>query len=210
VSRWESEREAKEGYESLRKTFFDVIRTMGQIVGKKDPYTIEHQERVGILASAIGARMRLNAERCEGLRIAGLVHDVGKIEIAGEILNKPGRLSPIEFELVKTHSRSGYEILREIDFPWPVAEIAYQHHERLDGSGYPRGLKGSEILPEARILAVADVVESMVSHRPYRPSLGIDAAKEEIVSRKGVFYDPEVVDACLALLEERPDIIGAF
>ncbi len=210
VSRWESEREAKEGYESLRKTFFDVIRTMGQIVGKKDPYTIEHQERVGILASAIGARMRLNAERCEGLRIAGLVHDVGKIEIAGEILNKPGRLSPIEFELVKTHSRSGYEILREIDFPWPVAEIAYQHHERLDGSGYPRGLKGSEILPEARILAVADVVESMVSHRPYRPSLGIDAAKEEIVSRKGVFYDPEVVDACLALLKERPDIIGAF
>ena len=210
VSRWESEHEVKEGYESLRKTFFDVIRTMGQIVGKKDPYTIEHQERVGTLASAIGAAMHLNAERCEGLRIAGLVHDVGKIEIAGEILNKPGSLSPIEFELVKTHSRSGYEILREIDFPWPVAEIAYQHHERVDGSGYPRGLKGSEILLEARILAVADVVESMVSHRPYRPALGIDAAKKEIVSQKGVFYDPEVVDACLALFEERPDIIGAL
>ena len=209
VSRWESELEVKAGYENLQKTFSDVIRTMGQIVGKKDPYTIEHQERVGALASAIGARMRLDAERCEGLRIAGLVHDVGKIEIAGEILNKPGRLSPIEFELVKTHSQSGYEILSGIDFPWPVAEIARQHHERVNGSGYPRGLKGNEILLEARIIAVADVVESMISHRPYRPALGMDAAREEIKSRKGEFYDPGVVDACLELLEERPDIICA-
>ena len=209
VSRWESESQVNAGYENLQKTFSDVIRTMGQIVGKKDPYTIEHQERVGTLASAIGAAMGLDAERCEGLRIAGLVHDVGKIEIAGEILNKPGRLSPIEFELVKTHSQSGYEILSGIDFPWPVAEIARQHHERLDGSGYPRGLKGSETLPEARILAVADVVESMISHRPYRPSLGMDAALEEIKSRKGELYDPEVVDACLELLEEHPDIIDA-
>jgi len=209
VSRWESELEVSAGYENLQKTFSDVIRTMGQIVGKKDPYTIEHQERVGTLASAIGARMNLDAERCEGLRIAGLVHDVGKIEIAGEILNKPGRLSPIEFELVKTHSQSGYEILSGIDFPWPVAEIALQHHERLNGSGYPRGLKGNEILLEARIIAVADVVESMISHRPYRPALGMDAAREELKARKGEFYDPEVVDACLGLLEERPDIIGA-
>jgi len=207
VIRWESEHEVKQGYEKLRKTFSDVIRTMGQIVGKKDPYTIEHQERVGVLASAIAGKMGFDEERCEGIRIAGLVHDVGKIEIPGEILSKPGKLSAIEFELIKTHARSGYDILREVEFPWPVAEIAHQHHERMDGSGYPRGLRGDEILPEARILTVADVVESMVSHRPYRPSLGIEAARKEIVAKRGVLYDPEVVDACLALLEERPGII---
>ena len=151
--------------------------------------------------------MGLGDERCEGLRIAGLVHDIGKIEIPGEILSKPGRLSPIEFELIKTHARSGYDILREVDFPWPVAEIAHQHHERLDGSGYPRGLKGEEILLEARIITVADVVESMVSHRPYRPSLGMNAAREEIAGKSGVLYDPAVVDACLSLLDERPDLI---
>ncbi len=207
VIRWESEREVKKGYEKLRRTFTDVIRTMGQIVGKKDPYTIEHQERVAALALEIGNRLGLGEERCEGLRIAGLVHDIGKIEIPGEILSKPGRLSPIEFELIKTHARSGYDILREVDFPWPVAEIAHQHHERLDGSGYPRGLKGEEILLEARIITVADVVESMVSHRPYRPSLGMNAAREEIAGKSGVLYDPAVVDACLSLLDERPDLI---
>lgn len=208
VIRWESEREVKKGYEKLRRTFTDVIRTMGQIVGKKDPYTIEHQERVAALALEIGNRLGLGEERCEGLRIAGLVHDIGKIEIPGEILSKPGRLSPIEFELIKTHARSGYDILREVDFPWPVAEIAHQHHERLDGSGYPRGLKGEEILLEARIITVADVVESMVSHRPYRPSLGMNAAREEIAGKSGVLYDPAVVDACLSLLDERPDLIA--
>ena len=207
VIRWESEREVKKGYEKLRRTFTDVIRTMGQIVGKKDPYTIEHQERVAALALEIGNRLGLGDERCEGLRIAGLVHDIGKIEIPGEILSKPGRLSPIEFELIKTHARSGYDILREVDFPWPVAEIAHQHHERLDGSGYPRGLKGEEILLEARIITVADVVESMVSHRPYRPSLGMSAAREEIAGKSGLLYDPAVVVACLSLLDERPDLI---
>jgi len=208
VIRWESEREVKKGYEKLRRTFTDVIRTMGQIVGKKDPYTIEHQERVAALALEIGNRLGLGKERCEGLRIAGLVHDIGKIEIPGEILSKPGRLSPIEFELIKTHARSGYDILREVDFPWPVAEIAHQHHERMNGSGYPRGLKGEEILLEARIITVADVVESMVSHRPYRPSLGINAAREEIAEKSGVLYDSAVVDACLSLLDERPDLIA--
>ncbi len=207
-SRWELEREAKAGYERLQKAFTDVVRTMGRIVGKKDPFTIKHQERVSILATAIGEKMYLDEVRCEGLRIAGLVHDVGKIEIAGEILNKPGRLSDVEFELVKTHPRSSYEILRGIDFPWPVAEIALQHHERVDGSGYPGGLKGTDILLEARILAVADVVEAMASHRPYRPAPGVQEAIEEICSKRNSLYDPEVVDACLSVLDERPEILA--
>ncbi|MDK2958378.1 MAG: hypothetical protein PWP47_422 [Synergistaceae bacterium] len=209
VIRWESEQEVLRGYEKLRNTFNDVIRTMGQIVGKKDPYTIEHQERVAVLATEIGAGLGLDGERLEGLRIAGLVHDVGKVEIPSEILSKPGRLSPLEFELIKTHAGSSYDILREIDFPWPVAEIARQHHEKLDGSGYPRGLKGDEILLEARILTVADVVEAMASHRPYRSSLGLAAAREEIEKNSGILYDPEVVRACAAVLESSPGILGA-
>ena len=135
------------------------------------------------------------------------MHDIGKIEIPGEILSKPGKLSQIEFELIKGHAQSGYDILKEVDFPWPVAEIARQHHERLDGSGYPRGLKGEDILPEARVLAVADVVEAMVSHRPYRPSLGVSAALDEITDKRGVLYDPEVVDACIALFDEQPGFL---
>lgn len=209
VIRWESEQEVLRSYEKLRNTFNDVIRTMGQIVGKKDPYTIEHQERVALLATEIGAALGLDGERLEGLRIAGLVHDVGKVEIPSEILSKPGRLSPLEFELIKTHAGSSYDILREIDFPWPVAEIARQHHEKLDGSGYPRGLKGDEILLEARILTVADVVEAMASHRPYRPSLGLEAALGEIEKNSGILYDPVVVRACAAVLENSPGILGA-
>ncbi len=208
VIRWDTEREVGRGYEKLRQTFVDVIRTMGQIVGKKDPYTIEHQERVAALACELGGRLGMPEERREGLRIAGLVHDIGKIEIPGEILSKPGRLSRLEFELIKTHALSGYDILSEVDFPWPVAEIALQHHERMDGSGYPNGLKGDSILEEARIVAVADVVESMMSHRPYRPSLGLDAALDEIREKRGTLYDPAVVDACLALFTERPGFIA--
>ena len=207
VIRRESERDVNTGYEKLRETFTDVIRTMGQIVGKKDPYTIEHQERVALLALELGRRLGLQEDRCEGLQIAGMVHDIGKIEIPSEILSKPGKLSQIEFELIKTHAESGYDILREVDFPWPVAQIARQHHERLDGSGYPRGLKADEILLEARIIAVADVVESMMSHRPYRPSLGVEVALEEVSSKRGVLYDPDVVDACLELFAERPEFM---
>jgi len=206
--RQSAERELAKGYNKLNNTFIDVIRTMGQIVGKKDPYTIEHQERVAGLAAELCARTGLGSGRCEGLRIAGLVHDIGKIEIPGEILSKPGKLSEIEFELIKGHAQSGYDILKEVDFPWPVAEIARQHHERLDGSGYPRGLEGEGILPEARVLAVADVVEAMTSHRPYRPSLGLRAALDEIESKRGVLYDSEVVDACMSLFEERPEFLG--
>ena len=207
VIRWESEQEVLLGYEKLQNTFNDVIRTMGQIVGKKDPYTIEHQERVALIAMKIGAAMGLDGERVEGLRIAGLVHDVGKVEIPSEILSKPGRLSPLEFELIKTHAESSYDILREIDFPWPVAEIARQHHEKYDGSGYPRGLSGEDILLEARILTVADVVEAMASHRPYRPSLGLEAARGEIEKNSGILYDPGVVRACVAVLESSPGIL---
>ncbi|OPZ35651.1 MAG: Cyclic di-GMP phosphodiesterase response regulator RpfG [Synergistetes bacterium ADurb.BinA166] len=205
--REKAERDVLHGYARLQKIFSDVIRTMGEIVGKKDPYTIEHQERVAELAAELCKRAGLGAGRCEGLRIAGLVHDIGKIEIPGEILSKPGKLSQIEFELIKGHAQSGYDILKEVDFPWPVAEIARQHHERLDGSGYPRGLKGEDILPEARVLAVADVVEAMVSHRPYRPSLGVSAALDEIKDKRGVLYDPEVVDACIALFDEQPGFL---
>ena len=208
MARWEADDRVKEGYERLQKTFDDVIRTMGFIVGRKDPYTIEHQERVAVLAREIGTVMGLDPWRLEGLRICSLVHDVGKVEIPGEILSKPGRLSPLEFELIKTHARSGYDILKEVDFPWPVAEAARQHHARMDGSGYPRGLKGEEILLEARILAVADVVEAMSSHRPYRPSLGIEASVAEIRGKRGAAFDPSVVDACLEVLRKNPEIIA--
>lgn len=206
--RWEADKKVSEGYERLQKTFDDVIRTMGFIVGRKDPYTIEHQERVAVLAREIGRVMGLDPWRLEGLRICSLVHDVGKVEIPGEILSKPGRLSPLEFELIKTHARSGYDILKEVDFPWPVAEAARQHHERMDGSGYPRGLKGEEILLEARILAVADVVEAMSSHRPYRPSLGIEASVAEIRGKRGTAFDPSVVDACMEVLRKNPGVIA--
>ena len=197
----EADREVKEGYVRLQKTFDDVIDAIGFIVGKKDPYTIEHQKRVSALARDAGALLGLSSGRLEGLRVAGLIHDVGKAEIPGEILSKPGRLSTAEFELVKTHAEAGFEILSEIDFPWPVAEMVRQHHERFDGSGYPRGLKGEEIMPEARILAVADVADAMTSHRPYRPSLGLEAALDEITANRGILYDPEASDALVKVIK---------
>ncbi|MGI6252750.1 MAG: HD domain-containing phosphohydrolase [Aminivibrio sp.] len=208
VIRWESEKEVLTAYEKLTGTFSDAIRTLGQIVGRKDPYTTLHQERVSLLAFRAGIIMGFDEKRLEAIRIAGLVHDVGKVEIPSEILSKPGRLSKLEFDLIRTHAESGYHILKEIDFPWPVAEITRQHHERLDGSGYPRGLKGDDIMKEARILAVADVVEAMASHRPYRPSLGMEAAMDEIESRSGVLYDPDAVAACIKAIERDPEIIS--
>ena len=196
-------------FEDLRTSFKDLVRTMGEIVGRKDPYTMAHQSRVADLACAIAGMLGLGADMSEGIRIASLVHDIGKAEVPGEILSKPGRLSSIEFALIKTHAASGYEILRSIAFPWPVAEITYQHHERMNGSGYPRGLPGESILSEARILAVADVVEAMISHRPYRPALGLDAALGEIRSGRGILYDPSVVDACIKVFEGNPVFIAA-
>jgi HD-GYP domain-containing protein (c-di-GMP phosphodiesterase class II) len=147
--------------------------------------------------------MNLTQDQQDGLRLAGIVHDIGKISIPSEILSKPGKLTEIEYRLIKIHPESGYDILKDIEFTYPVAEIVLQHHERINGSGYPKGLKGAEILLEARVLAVADVVEAMASHRPYRPALGIEKALEEISQNRGVIYDPEAVDACLKLFREK-------
>lgn len=175
----------------------EVVSTIGEL---RDPYTHGHEHRVGEIATAIATEMGLSADQVEGVRVAGYLHDVGKVAVPSELLSKPGCLSKIELDLVKEHARQSYEILRRTEFPWPVAEAAWQHHERLDGSGYPRGLKGDEIILEARILAVADTIEAMVSHRPYRPALGLEAAVAEIEGKRGTLYDPVVVDAWLQLL----------
>jgi putative nucleotidyltransferase with HDIG domain len=167
----------------------------------RDPYTAGHQERVTQLACAIGQELGLSEDRLEGLRVAGILHDVGKVSVPAEILSKPTILTPTEFGLVKIHPESGYEILRAIHFPWPVADIVLQHHERMDGSGYPKGLRGDAILLEARILGVADVVEAIVSHRPYRPARPMAAAVEDVVRAAGTLYDKEVVTACKRLFE---------
>ncbi len=182
--------------------FDEIISAMSDLVETRDPYTAGHQRRVAKLSVLIGGELGLSEDSRKALRYAGLTHDIGKIAIPSEILTKPGKLTPLEYEMIKTHPEIGYRILKDIDFPWPVAEIVYEHHERLDGSGYPRGLKDGEILFEARILAVADVVEAMSSHRPYRPAPGIEAAIDEIRKKKGKLYDPDVVDACIRVLEK--------
>jgi putative nucleotidyltransferase with HDIG domain len=168
----------------------------------RDPYTAGHERRVAKLASAIGAGLGFDENRQEGLRVAGYLHDIGKVGIPSEILVKPGRISAIEYQLIQGHAQAGYDVLQGMQWPWPVAEVALQHHERLDGSGYPHGLRGEAILPEARIMAVADVVEAMSSHRPYRPALGIDSALAEIERGAGTAYDRAVVNACLRVFRE--------
>ena len=187
----------------LREAMEGIIQAMSLAVESRDPYTAGHQQRVAELACAIVEEMGFSDEQIMGIRMAGVVHDLGKISIPAEILSKPSRLTDIEFSLIKTHPQSSYDILKGIEFPWPIAQVVLQHHERMDGSGYPQGLSGEGILMEARILAVADVVEAMSSHRPYRPALGIDKALEEIPQNKGILYDPEVVDACLRLFKEK-------
>ena len=193
----------------LQETLDGVIKVIALTVESRDPYTAGHQLRVADLAGAFSKEMGLPEDQIKGIHMAGMIHDLGKISVPSEILSKPSRLSTIEFELIKTHPQVGYDILKGIEFPWSVAEISYQHHERMDGSGYPRGLKGEEILLEARIMAVADVVEAMASHRPYRPALGIDVALDEISKNKGVLYEPEMVDACEALFSEKKFCFGA-
>jgi putative nucleotidyltransferase with HDIG domain len=185
----------------LQRTLDGVIHAMALTIEKRDPYTAGHQERVAHLAGSMARTMDLGAEQVKGLGMAAHIHDIGKIRVPSEILSKPGQLSDIEFALIKTHPKVGYDILRPIEFPWPVAEMVYQHHEKMDGSGYPRGLSGKEILLEAKIIAVADVVEAMAFHRPYRAALGVDKALTEVVSGKGRFFDPEVVKACLAVFK---------
>ena len=188
---------------NLRKAIGGTIQAIVQVVEMRDPYTAGHQRRVADLARSIATEMGLPSDVIEGIRMAAVIHDIGKVSVPAEILSKPGRLTQNEFELIKDHAVTGYDILKDVEFPWPIAEITYQHHERLDGSGYPRGLMGDEVLLEARIIAVADVVEAIASHRPFRPAHGIEAALDEIGKKRGILYDPEVVDTCLKLFGER-------
>jgi PAS domain S-box-containing protein/putative nucleotidyltransferase with HDIG domain len=188
--------------ERLKRSMEGTISAMAATVDMRDPYTAGHQRRVAELAVAIARKLNLSEDEIHGIRLAGIVHDLGKLTVPAEILSKPSRLTSLEYELIKTHAQAGYSILKEIDFPWPIAQIVYQHHERLDGSGYPRGLKDSEILIGAKILAVADTIEAMASHRPYRPGLGIERALEEISAHRGSSYDIAVADACVQLFRE--------
>ena len=197
------EEQLKESFKKLQKTMEDSISAISLVTEARDAYTAGHQRRVTKLAVALAEEMGFPQDKIEGIKIAALIHDVGKINLPAEILSKPGKLSEIEFSLIKNHSQIGYDILKKIDFLWPIAQIILQHHEKINGSGYPGGLKGNEILLEAKIICVADVVEAMSSHRPYRPALGIDKALEGISQNRDILYDPKVVDACLKLFKER-------
>ncbi|MBN1374941.1 MAG: PAS domain S-box protein [Dehalococcoidia bacterium] len=194
-----SEEKLVKSYESLKKTLNDAIETMVKIVEMRDPYTSGHQQRVSELATAIARQMKLEDTLIEQIRTAAVIHDIGKIHVPSEILSKPGKISDAEFSLIKTHPQGSYDIVIGMNFPGNVAQTVLQHHERLDGSGYPKGLKDEDTLLEAKILAVADVIEAMASHRPYRSALGIDKALEEISKNRGKLYEPDVVDACLEL-----------
>jgi PAS domain S-box-containing protein len=203
TQRKRAEEESKQSVERMRKALKATVQSISKTVEMKDPYTSGHQQRVSDLARSIATEMGLSADRQDFIRTASSIHDIGKIAIPSEILSKPTKLTDLEFSLIKTHAQSGYDILKDIEFPWPVADVVLQHHERMDGSGYPQGLKGDDILLEARILAIADVVEAISSHRPYRPALGIEAALEEIEKNKGTLYDNAAVDACLRLFREK-------
>lgn len=192
----------------LKSNLLDSVTALASIVEMRDPYTSGHQRRVASLAVAIAHELRLSSSQIECIHLASVVHDIGKIRVPAEILSKPGKLTPVEFLIIQQHSQDGYDILKTIDFPWQIAQIILQHHERQDGSGYPLGISGEQILLEARILAVADVVESMMSHRPYRPALGIEAALDQIENNKGSEYDPQVVEACIRLFRERAYVIA--
>lgn len=203
TARRRAEEEVKLTLERLREAFGTTIQIMVSAVEVRDPYTAGHQLRSADLARAIATEMGLSQDKIDGIRMAGSIHDIGKLSIPAEILSKPSKLTNIEFSLIKEHSRSGYEILYNMESHWPLAQIVYQHHERIDGSGYPRNLKEDEILVEARIMAVADVVEAIASHRPYRPAVGVEAALEEIEKNKGILYDDAVSDACLRLFRKK-------
>lgn len=190
-------------HRALQEVMNGVIHAVSLVVESRDPYTAGHQWRVAELARVIAIEMGIPEWQIMGIHVAGLIHDVGKVSVPSEILNKPGKINENEFSIIRNHSQVGYEILKRIDFPWPVTKAIHQHHERLDGSGYPEGLEGKDIVLEARILAVADVVEAMSSHRPYRPALGLESALEEISQASGILYDSKVVDACLRLLKKK-------
>ncbi len=203
TERIEAQQKLEQSLKRLRQTLDETVQALASVGEMKDPYTAGHQLHVSQLASSIAQELGFDEERVEGIRVGGLIHDLGKLYVPAEILSKPGKLSQLEFSMIQTHAQAGYEVLKSIQFPWPVAEMALQHHERMNGSGYPRKLKGEEILLEARILAVADVVEAMAFHRPYRPALGVPKALEEIKRGRGDLFDTMVVDACLCLFQEK-------
>jgi len=201
--REQAEAEVKQSFEKLKKALNGTVYALTEVLQRRDPYTAGHQLRVAHLACAIAQEMGLSEDQIEGIRIAGLLHDIGKISVPSDILSRPGQMTDLETDIIETHAQVGYEILKTIEFPWPVLEAVLQHQERLDGSGYPAGLSGDKIILEARILAVADVIEAMSSHRPYRPTLGMDRALAEITDNRGIRFDPAVVDACLRLFTEK-------
>lgn len=196
-----SQRELEHAKQVILDNLQQTVTILSRAIEMRDPYTDGHQKRVSLLAVAIAEEMGLPQEKIAGIRLGGLIHDVGKIHVPAEILTRPSQLSPLELDVIRTHCQAGHDILGHANFPWPIAQMILQHHEKLDGSGYPNGLKGEEIIIEARIITVADVIEAMSSHRPYRPALGIDAAMEEIRTNRGRLYDERVVDSCLAVLE---------
>jgi PAS domain S-box-containing protein/putative nucleotidyltransferase with HDIG domain len=198
-----AEDELKRSFEQQKIAMEGTVRAIAYTIETRDPYTAGHQRRVTQLAYTIGEEMGLPKDQIEGLRMSGELHDIGKIHVPAEILSKPGQISEAEYTIIKTHSQVGHDILKTIEFPWPVARIVLQHHERIDGSGYPFGLKGDKILLEAKILAVADVLEAMATHRPYRPALSVQESLDEITRNRGKLYDPEVVDICLRLFKEK-------
>lgn len=203
TDRKQIEKKLQQTHTRLRKTIETTIQMLVSVLESRDPYTAGHQYRSANLACAIAAEIGLPEDKIEGIRMAGIVHDIGKLSIPAEILTKPSKLSEIELKMIREHCRNGYEMLKNLESPWPLSEIVFQHHERINGTGYPRKLKGKDILLEARILSVADVVEAMASHRPYRASLGIEAALEEIEKNRGIFYDTVATDACLKLFKEK-------
>jgi len=208
TKRKQAEMSLTQNMEKLRRAMGGIINVIMTTIESRDPYTSGHQKRVANLARTIATEMGLSSEQIDGIRMAGVIHDLGKISVPAEILSKPSRLTDAEFSLIKQHPTIGYHILKDVEFNWPIADIVYQHHERMNGSGYPRGLKEDEIIPEARIIAVADVVESMASHRPYRAAFGVDTALEEITRNRGILYDEMAVDACVRLFKEKEFVFG--
>jgi HD-GYP domain-containing protein (c-di-GMP phosphodiesterase class II) len=198
-----TQKKLNRSYLQLQQSLDEIVKAMSLTLEERDPYTAGHQRRTTDLSLAIAREMGLPEHETKGLQMAGLIHDMGKISVPGEILSKPGSLNDAELQLIRRHPQVAYDILHQIDFPWRVDQIVLQHHEKIDGSGYPQGLSGTDILLESRILCVADVVETMETHRPYRPSLGRAAALEEITRNRGILYDPEVVDACLKLFQKK-------
>jgi putative two-component system response regulator len=197
------EEQVREKNADIKKMLEATIRAMSQMFENNDPSTAGHQQRVAKLATDIAKKLKLSEDQVESIRIAGLIHDIGKIRIPDSILSRPGPLLPSEYELIQIHPQVGYDLVKHIPFPWPVAEFILQHHEKLDGSGYPQGLKGDDIHLESKIICVADVSEAMNSHRPYRPALGIDITEGELINNKSILFDPQIVDICMSLISDK-------